>query len=156
MTKVIDIVERKPIAVDRLLFNAERDPVSADALALMRGQLVAGTPISSALCCRSIRSAHDLVALANLLLDGEFDIGERGSHTAQNILHSFEPWALAGEGNLLDHVLPNELFGRADFPLIDDLRRRSAGRSRNCLASITSPVLSSRVGSPGTELEFAL
>ena len=50
MTKVIDIVERKPIAVDRLLFNAERDPVSADALALMRGQLVAGTPINSALC----------------------------------------------------------------------------------------------------------
>jgi hypothetical protein len=43
---VIDIESKLPLAVDQIIFNAHRDPVGADALALLRGQMVGSRFIS--------------------------------------------------------------------------------------------------------------
>jgi hypothetical protein len=82
-------------------------------------------------------------------------IRERGPHPAQNLLETLETGALAGERDLLDHVIPEVPVSGIDPPLVQDLLNKSANNTADLVhrndgllpvGGINAPSLAAPVG----------
>ena len=61
-----------------------------------------------------LKRADDFIVFRNLLLDGEDNIGKTGPHGADDVFQAVKSRTLAGQRNLLNHILPGVLRCRLD------------------------------------------
>ncbi len=98
---------------------------------------------------RPLKAASYFVAFRNLLRDRKVQIRERRSHTAKNVLQTFQSRALTGKWNLLNYVIPYKLRSRIYIAPRDNLFRKAPDYDGVflCAQSVSStmrPILSFR------------
>jgi len=96
------------------------------------------SPVSA----RPLEAGQHAVTLGELFLDVPVHIRERGPHPSQDILETLETGTLAGEGDVLDHVIPDKPVGGIDPPLVQDLLNKLANNTADLVHRMMASCLS--------------